>query len=156
MAHLLWKIMAKNYDRRFKTLYESIIPQFTQSVVYDDSVIELGCGSGLVSFPVLPLVKEFVGIDIDPQMIAVANKKLLNLQDPSLNARFLVADAAKDTLLDSLAKYDKIILVNILHVVDSPKDVLYQALSLLKPHGSILMADFCHGEKMNSKIFFTV
>lgn len=143
--------MAKKYDQRFKTLYESITPLFTQSLVYDYRVIELGCGSGLVSFPVIPLVKKFVGVDIDANMIAVANKKLQILQDPSLNAKFIIADASKSILNDSNEKYDKVILVNILHIVDSPKDVLLQARLLLKPNGSILIADFCHGEKMALK-----
>ncbi len=151
MANLLWKIMAKKYDQRCKTLYESITPLFTQSFVYDDRVIELGCGTGLVSFPVLTLVKEFVGVDINANMIAVANKKLQNLQDPSLNAKFFIADASKRILNVSNEKYDKVILVNILHVVDSPKDILLQARSLLEPNGSILIADFCHGEKMALK-----
>ena len=151
MAKLLWKIIAKKYDQLFKTLYETITPLFTQSLVYDDNVIELGCGSGLVSFPVIPLVKEFVGVDIDEHMIAVAIKKLQSLQDPSLNAKFLLADASKSFLNDSNVKYDKVLLVNILHVVDSPKDVLLQAISLLKANASILIADFCHGEKMSLK-----
>lgn len=154
MVNLLWKLMAKRYDRQFKSLYNTIIPLFTGSVVYDDYVIELGCGSGLVSFPVLPLVQKFVGVDLDKQMIAVANQKLKQLEDPSLDAHFLITDASNPIFESLPMKYDKILIVNLLHVVKSPSEIILQAKSLLKLGGKILIADFCHGEKMAFKYAF--
>jgi ubiquinone/menaquinone biosynthesis C-methylase UbiE len=143
--------MAMQYDRRFTTLYKPIIPLFRDSVSPSHEVIELGCGSGLVSFSVLSLVKKFVGIDFDANMISVANRKLENLRNPSINAQFLLADASKRTIHELTTKYDRVLLVNILHIVDSPKNILNQAKSLLRAGGSILITNFCHGEKMAKK-----
>lgn len=143
--------MAKRYDRQFKSLYKSIIPLITGSVSYEDNVIELGCGSGLISIPVLSIVKKFIGIDLDEKMIKVANRKLELLDDPSLDAQFIVSDASNPTLDDLAMKYDKIIVVNLLHVVESPSEILLEAKSMLKRNGQILVVDFCHGEKMGFK-----
>ncbi|WP_371805170.1 class I SAM-dependent methyltransferase [Candidatus Lokiarchaeum ossiferum] len=151
MVNLLWKLMAKRYDRQFKSLYKSIIPLITGSVSYEDNVIELGCGSGLISIPVLSIVKKFIGIDLDEKMIKVANRKLELLDDHSLDAQFIVSDASNPTLDDLAMKYDKIIVVNLLHVVESPSEILLQAKSMLKQNGQILVVDFCHGEKMGFK-----
>ncbi|UYP44579.1 Ubiquinone biosynthesis O-methyltransferase, mitochondrial [Candidatus Lokiarchaeum ossiferum] len=151
MVNLLWKLMAKRYDRQFKSLYKSIIPLITGSVSYEDNVIELGCGSGLISIPVLSIVKKFIGIDLDEKMIKVANRKLELLDDPSLDAQFIVSDASNPTLDDLAMKYDKIIVVNLLHVVESPSEILLEAKSMLKRNGQILVVDFCHGEKMGFK-----
>jgi ubiquinone/menaquinone biosynthesis C-methylase UbiE len=146
MKRTLWDRMAKSYDKRFRGMYgkifEVLLPLFGPS----DDVIEVGCGSGLASFEIIPLVNRFVGYDLSPDMIQVANQKLSNT-DYS-NATFTVGNALE---LPGTEIFDKVLLINVLHVMDSPADVLTQLAKLCKPGGEVVLLSYCHGEKMKLK-----
>lgn len=152
MAKLLWNILAKSYDRRFNDLYQPIFPLLEKNLKQSDSTIELGCGSGLISFFVIPKVKKFTGVDISPQMISQCKKKLEQLPQKDANtANFLIIDAQNSLRELNLGTFDKILIINVLHVVDSPAKLIREAKSLLSPGGTLLIGDFCHAEPINKK-----
>jgi ubiquinone/menaquinone biosynthesis C-methylase UbiE len=146
MRKSLWDRMAKFYDKLFRAMYgkvfEVLFPLFDAS----DNVVEVGCGSGLVSFEVIPRVTRFVGYDLSPDMIQVANEKLAATN--FTNATFTVGNALE---LSDTGLFDKVLLINVLHVVNSPSDVLTQLAKLCKPNGEVVLLSYCHGEQMKLK-----
>ncbi len=104
-------------------------------------VLELACGTGLVSLAISPHVKELTGLDISPAMVEIARKKasLLNIS----NCTFLSGDAYHTGLKENA--FDVIVICNALHIMMNPEEVLKNAAKLLKPDGILLASTYCHG-----------
>jgi len=100
-------------------------------------VADLGCGQG---YSTLALARAYptariVGVDVDPASIADASR----LADGSdTTAEFLVADAAG--LVDS-GPYDLVCVLEALHDMAYPVDVLAAIRAALAPGGAVLIAD---------------
>ncbi len=135
--------MARKYDRRFGKWYQEIFEVLLPQVSLNDTILEIGCGSGLLSFEIIPNVDKFVGYDLSQKMIDVCKTKLENLGYK--NASFIKGDANNPP---SLGIFDKILIVNLLHVLDQPQDVLFQLKRNLTANTQLLILSYCHGEKM--------
>ena len=146
MARNLWDFMARSYDKKFESSYFKIFEILTPRFSPFDEIIEIGCGSGLVSFKIIPNVQRFVGFDLSKEMIHVAQTKLAKTS--FTNATFLIGDVLN---LPTMEQFDKVLLINILHILDDPLKALTQVKTLLKPDGQIFVISYCHGESMNVK-----
>jgi ubiquinone/menaquinone biosynthesis C-methylase UbiE len=149
MKKTLWDRMARSYDARFRSMYDGIFETLRSEVTATDEVVEIGCGSGLVSFEIIPRVRTFVGSDLSSAMIDVAKAKLETSR--FTNATFMAGDAMH---MQDKYSFDKVLLVNLLHVVDDPVGMLARAKLLVKPGGKLLVVSYCHGEKMSLKYAF--
>ena len=113
----LWDKQAHSYDKRnlgvYKNAYELSI-QKTQSILSpENEVLEIGCGTGIVSLGIAPLVKSVVAADISPQMISVAKSKA---QHASItNIEFRVHDGYKLPYDDKM--FYAVLFFNVLHLV---------------------------------------
>lgn len=121
-------------------------------------VLEIGCGTGLLTFMISPRVKRIVAIDAAEGMIDVLKKKVesselgtarnivplaLLLEDPE-DSR-LPSEAASDggnDLGTPRAKYDLILSHLVLHHIPDLRGVLRTMLGCLKPGGSVALTDF--------------
>jgi ubiquinone/menaquinone biosynthesis C-methylase UbiE len=145
----LWDKMATSYDKRFEKMYQEIFQVLIPLMEPNDEVLELGCGSGLVSFKLIPLVKKFVGSDLSKEMIQVSTQKLA--QTTFTNAEFLVGDAFQ---MPNLGQFSKVLMINLLHVIDDPLELLNQAKPSIQSTGQLIIVSYCHGEKMSFKYKF--
>lgn len=100
-------------------------------------VVDLGCGSGILSFSALKLgAARAVGVDIDPLAPAVAEENASRNHFGSECFRALAGDVLSDTaLIDSLSPCD-ILLANIVADVIIPLAPI--AAKMLKPGGTFL------------------
>ncbi len=146
MKSILWDRMAKRYDRRFGKWYEQIFDVVIPCISEMDEVLEIGCGSGLLSFKIIPLAKRFVGYDLSKEMIYQCNSKLKKSKNQ--NALFIEGDVTNPP---NLGTFDKILLVNVLHIVDNPEDIFAQVKKYLTPKTQLFIVSYCHGEKMSGK-----
>ena len=146
MKTILWDNMAKRYDRRFGKWYEQIFTEVLPHMSENNEILEIGCGSGLLSFKIIPHVKRFVGYDLSKDMIDQCKIKLI--KNDYGNAHFVKGDIMNPPYL---GVFDKVLLVNLLHVVDNPKEVLSQVRRYLTPKSTLLILSYCHGEKMAVK-----
>ena len=117
------------------------IREFTKAVkIYEtdpfDSLLDVGCGTG----PVVELLakkypeKHFIGLDITPAMIEVAQSKGLS------NAEFMVGDAENLPFGDG--RFDAVLCSNSFHHYPNPGAFLREAHRVLRPGGKLILRDY--------------
>ena len=99
-----------------------------------EHVLDLGTGPGVSAFVLaarLPAGSRVTGLDLSPQMIAIAKRYLA--KEPSLPVDFLVADASKLPFGD--ATFDRATGHSFLYLLPDPVAVLREVRRVLKPGG---------------------
>lgn len=100
----------------------------------DDSVIEIGLGTGFETFVLSKRTREVVGIDISEPLIEFLNKSL-RLD----NAMFYAMDATKEPPGEFLDAFDKCLCLDVLEHVEDPKGLLSFIQKILKQGGVLGM-----------------
>lgn len=83
---------------------------FINNISSSDSVLDIGCGNGALSFDIAKKAKEVVGIDIEEKNIREAKKR-----HSLSNLAYVVGDATKDL---GEKKFDVITLSNVLEHIE--------------------------------------
>jgi ubiquinone/menaquinone biosynthesis C-methylase UbiE len=142
----IWDKQAPGYDNRvlkmYKHAYDLSIQKVRSVLSPDQRVLEIGCGTGIISLGIAPYVEAVVATDISPQMISVAKSKA---ESSSVsNIEFRVCDGYAVPYDDE--SFDVVLLFNTLHVVKEPAALLHEAHRLLKPAGRLVSATDCYAE----------
>lgn len=145
-ATSLWDKQAPAYDRRNLSVYErayDLSIQKARAVLSrDQKVLEIGCGTGIISLGIAPAVGSVTGTDISPQMIKEAEHKAESLS--ITNVTFRVCDGY--ALPHDDQTFDAVLLFNVLHFVKEPTALLHEAHRLLNPSGYLISATDCYAE----------
>jgi len=153
---ILWDNIARSYDRNVMQTYEEAyrltVEAILEEVNPESNVLEVGCGTGIVSLAVAPQVKTVVGVDVSPKMIIQARKKAQKLALD--NVTFLEGDGY-DTTLES-GDFDVVLLPNLLHVVADPAAILREAHRLLAPGSMLLAVTDCMSEPVPPKMWLNL
>jgi predicted TPR repeat methyltransferase len=96
-------------------------------------VLELGCGTGSTALELADRVDRYIGSDLSPKMIAIAQGK--QTRDTPAHLTFVVSDAAH---LPS-GPHDVILALNLLHLLPDLEEVLSRIYDAL-PSGGLLIA----------------
>ena len=99
-----------------------------------DSVLDGGCGTGLITARLAQSNKSVVGIDAIHEMLANAASRLTEFQ----NANLYYADAHNLPFADS--SFDGHVSNNVIYFVDNPNQVLSEMVRVTKPGGKISIA----------------
>ena len=132
---------AKVYETNHAGIYEMCkddYPPMLAELETDpfDNVLDVGCGTG----PVIELLakkypeKHFIGLDITPAMIEVAQSKGLS------NAEFVVGDAENLPFGDE--GFDAVLCSNSFHHYPDPGAFLREAYRVLRPGGKLILRDY--------------
>ena len=116
-------------------------------------VLEIGCGTGLLSFLVASRVKRLVAVDAAEGMIEALKSKLGNQKGEKIGNVFPVCAVLDDPDDDRIRvgvdgsdggprRFDLIISHLVLHHIPSLEDVLKTMYGCLKPGGMIALTDF--------------
>jgi ubiquinone/menaquinone biosynthesis C-methylase UbiE len=142
----IWDKQASGYDNRvikvYKNAYDLSIQKIRSVLSPDQQVLEIGCGTGIISFGIAPYVQRVIATDISPQMISVAKSK--GESSSVSNVEFRVCDGYSVPYDDE--SFDVVLLFNTLHVVKEPAALLHEAHRLLKPAGHLVSATDCYAE----------
>jgi ubiquinone/menaquinone biosynthesis C-methylase UbiE len=148
----LWDKQASGYDSRTLTMFEDAYAQSIEraraALAPGDRVLEIGCGTGILTLGIASEVERVIGTDISPEMITVARQKA-EAQDVD-NVTFRVADGYE--LPFEEASFDAVLIFNTLHVVKEPETLLGEAHRLLKPGGPLITATDCYAEPVPLRI----
>ncbi len=115
----------------FNTINSNL--QLTKSM----NILDFGCGTGLLTLHLLPLVNSVTGADSSEGMLEVLNSKIVeyNLQ----NIKTLFIDIDKDEKLTG--EYDVVISSMTMHHIKNPAQLLKQFYSIITPGGFLCIAD---------------
>jgi ubiquinone/menaquinone biosynthesis C-methylase UbiE/Fe2+ or Zn2+ uptake regulation protein len=107
-----------------------------------DAVVDLGTGTGRMLELFGPKAKSGLGIDLSPEMLALARAQLA---DPAYqNCSVRQGDLYDLPLQDETV--DLVTLHMVLHYLDDPAASIAEAARVLKPGGRVLIADFAPHE----------
>ena len=138
---------AKIYDSGHAGIYEMckddyppILKELEKETFYD--VLDCGCGTG----PMIQLLhekypgKHYVGLDLTPEMIHVAQAKKLT------NTEFLVGDS--ENLPFAEDSFDAVICANSFHHYPNPQDFFNSAYRVLRKGGRLILRDYTSSNLM--------
>ena len=80
--------IAYKYDNmvsKYMHLYSLSIQKALNILKPEDKVLEIGCGTGIISLGIAKQVNRVVAVDLSPKMISLANKKATELSVNNIN-----------------------------------------------------------------------
>jgi len=122
--------------------YENTLKRVQGLLSAQDTVLELGCGTGTTALRLAAGTARYLATDVSPEMIAIARAKLA--AQPVAQLRFGVADA--ESVSSAGASCDAVLAFNVLHLVYSLDDALRALLPTLKPGGLLITKTACLAE----------
>jgi ubiquinone/menaquinone biosynthesis C-methylase UbiE len=99
----------------------------------DERALDVGTGAGAFAIALAPLVREVVGIDLVPELLAEGRKRA------PANVELVEGDAT--ALPFDRASFDLVTTARTLHHVSRPELVLAEANRVLRPGGTMLVVD---------------
>lgn len=139
MKSTSWGPVAEWYDRHLSeadTYQRQVIwPNLRRLVAPQpaDNILDLACGSGFFSRALAAEGARVIGLDISPELIALAKKQA----GPSERLTFKVSPASKLALAD--ASVTKVIAVLALQNIAELKETFAEVKRVLKPGGSFYL-----------------
>lgn len=112
------------------------------------SVIDLCCGNGIFTIPLVSLVGEkgrVIAIDMDADMLSEARSRMARVTNPVQAAvcDWMEADACKiDTILDKKDAADALIIANTYHGVPDQAGLSLAVSRVLKPTGRFIIINW--------------
>ena len=140
-----WKAAAEGYDEwitnDFQDQYEVNWNILTKYIDPTLRVLDVGCGLGDLSIRISQQCHEVWGVDVTPEMIQIAEKKVA--LEPA-NVNFEQADAC-DLPFENHC-FDTVMSVNALQTMIQPEMALKEMNRVLKPGGELLLITYCYGD----------
>lgn len=147
-----WNSFAGKYDKFIskyaRRTYEKSLELMVQELSADSKVLEIGTGTGLISFAIADKVKSILAIDYAPEMIKVANSKLEGSNCD--NIEFMTYSATNIEQKDK--SFDVIIASNVFHLLPEPKKALQEIFRLLADNGKVILPTYCHGQNLKTRL----
>jgi len=124
------------------TLVKYINDRFGIHIMPCDTVLDFGCGTGMITLRIARNTNKAYGVDVSEGMLERAQQ---NLENQNIdNASFI-----KITVLDEMFPnnyFQVVTTFNVLQYVENRKELLEQFYSLLRPQGILMVAVPCFGE----------
>lgn len=122
--------------------YEATLRRVQALLSTEQSVLEIGCGTGTTAMRLAPYTQRLLATDVSEGMIAIARQKLAAKPIPQLS--FAVADA--DAAPAAPGEFDVVLAFNLLHLVSDLSCALAAAKQALRPGGLLISKTACISE----------
>ena len=139
-----WNRWAKRYDATMKkdrAAYERIAVKIKQGLNRSMTVLELACGTGILSERLAGSVRMLEATDFSEEMIREAKK-----HPSSARLHYSVQDATNLTYAD--ASFDAVVISNALHIMPEPEKALAEIRRVLKQDGILFAPTFTAAESL--------
>lgn len=139
-----WDRIASKFDRieEKDIAYKIFIEKAREYLNADDTILDFGCGTGLICSEIAENVRIIHAIDISTKMIEISKKKASVRKIQNI-------DFARTTIFDDKFKvgsFDAIIAFNIFHLLEEPQKYFERINQILKPGGIIISSTPCMSE----------
>lgn len=146
-----WDKRSKVFDEQVLSVYENAYKKtIKRSIPFlkpEDTMLEIGCGTGNATIPLSQYVKKITAIDISEEMMLKAAEKAKEEGRENITFR------QKDLLeLDiEPESYDVVAAYNVLLYMKNQEKVLEKIYDILKPGGVFLSATDCLGRNLSKE-----
>lgn len=141
-----WDKISRKYSQQQIKDYEAYEFKLEKTQSFfppNAAVLEFGCGTGMTALNHADKVGHIHAIDSSQKMIAIARENLS--QSAAANVEFEVASIEDISAERKL--FDVVLGLNVLHLLESPQDVISAVQKLLKPGGVFISSTHCVGDK---------
>jgi len=138
-----WDFISGRYDRIIDPTYNRLKEVCVSSIPAGYSVLEIGCGTGLITREIALKAGHVTGIDVSKRMLDMARSNLE--ASGSKNVELILADAY--SLPFGRDSFQIVICCNVLHIVKEPEMILREAARVLSPGGRLVAITYLHGER---------
>jgi len=118
--------------------YETTLQRVAALLSPEQSVLEIGCGTGTTALRLAGGTRRMLATDVSPAMIAIARDKLAAQPVPQLRFGLAGADTAA-----AGAVHDTVLAFNVLHLLPDLDTALPPILAALKPGGRFISKTPC-------------
>ena len=136
-----WDRIASNYDKieGNDIAYKIFLDKAKTYLKADDTILDFGCGTGLICNELADNVGFINAIDLSTKMIGISKKKAFerNIKNIDFELTNIFNEKFKEE------SFDAIIAFNIFHLLDEPQKYFERIYQLLKPNGLILASTPC-------------
>lgn len=139
---MMFNLMARRYARQpiaDQESYEKKLEITRKYLTPESEVFEFGCGTGSTALLHAPYVKHIHATDYAEKMIEIANEK--REEQGIENATFAVADI--DDMPIEKERYDVVLGLNILQLMEELDRPLARVHAMLKPGGYFISSSVC-------------
>jgi ubiquinone/menaquinone biosynthesis C-methylase UbiE len=152
-ASKFWDRLADRYARQpiaDEDAYRTKL-RVTQGYFRSDmEVLEFGCGTGSTAIIHAPFVRHIRAIDFSEKMLDIARAKATDAGVENIS--FERADIAELTAVDE--RYDAVLGLSILHLLEDKDAVIGKVFAMLRPGGIFVSSTTCIGDTMKFFKFF--
>jgi ubiquinone/menaquinone biosynthesis C-methylase UbiE len=135
-----WNKLSNKYDQFIKSNWkiydEELLNKIYENVDNDIVVLDVACGTALISEKISPKVKMVYGIDIAEKMISEGKQKID--EKGIQNIKLSVGDAYNLTFEDN--SFDTVVCINALHNMQNPEKALSEIKRVLKYDGKAIFS----------------
>lgn len=142
-----WNWIAVRYSKQpvaDQAAYEKKLQITREYLRPDMEVLEFGCGTGSTAIIHAPYVKHIHAIDISSKMIEIAQGKV----DAAGIDNITLTQADIDVFDASASRFDAVLGLSILHLVENRDEVIAKVYRMLKPGGVFVSSTACLGDMM--------
>ncbi len=122
-----------SYERRLAAIEARLTPGMR--------LLDLASGSGLLAVRLAPQVRQVDALDISSKMVAIAQARAAEAR--IFNVRFTCA--AIEELAQPAFRYDMVLAMSVLHLLDDWRGAIAKAHGLLRPGGLFVSNTYCIG-----------
>lgn len=121
-----------------KDVEAAILRRMTQRPI--QNLLDAGTGTGRMLELLGSHARRAVGVDVSPEMLAIARDRLL--RGDIMNAQVRLADTYRLPFDGDRDAFDAVLFHQVLHYLDDPGAAVAEAARVMAPGGRILIADF--------------
>ena len=114
-------------------------------ITKDDIVLECACGTGIMTKAIVLPSKKLIATDFSKPMLKKAKDNLKKYD----NIQFKFADITKLPFKDNC--FDKVVVANVIHLLDNPENAISELKRVVKPRGLIMVPTYVAEETTISR-----
>ncbi len=121
-----------------KDVEAAIVKRMTARPI--QNLLDAGTGTGRMLELLAPHARRAVGVDVSPEMLAIARDRLL--RENVKHAQVRLADTYRLPFDGDTTRFDAVLFHQVLHYLDDPGAAVAEAARVMAPGGRLLIADF--------------